>query len=130
MMLQKLWLLKIDWDDPIPQDLQDAWKTFVTDCHHLSSIQVPRNVLCDSPINIEIHIFSDASQCAYGACAYLKSYNKYNEVTVNLLCSKSKVSPLKPTTIPRLELCAALLAARLSKCVQESIKYTPSRIVH
>ncbi|XP_073941100.1 uncharacterized protein [Choristoneura fumiferana] len=77
-----------------------------------------------------MHVFSDASQAAYGACVYMKSVTQNHHVTVRLLCAKSKVSPLKPTTMPRLELCAALLAARLGRAVLDSLRYKPDRVVH
>lgn len=130
MMLQKLWQQKIEWDEPVPQSIQESWMEFINNLPSLSTLQIPRKVLCQSPKSIEMHVFSDASQCAYGACVYMRTIDNNNDVRVNLLCAKSKVSPLKPTTIPRLELCAALLAARLSKSVVDSIRHKPSRIVH
>ncbi|XP_045448098.1 uncharacterized protein LOC123656463 [Melitaea cinxia] len=54
-----------------------------------------------------------ASERAYGACLYIRSVHKSGLVTVHLLTSKNRVAPIKPTTMPRLELCGALLAARL-----------------
>ncbi|XP_026330484.1 uncharacterized protein LOC113237982 [Hyposmocoma kahamanoa] len=82
------------------------------------SFPIKTRVLCDEPVSIELHSFSDASQNAYGACVYLRSEDSEGNVTINLLCSKSKVAPIKATTIPRLELCAALLAAKLEVLVQ------------
>ncbi|XP_047032656.1 uncharacterized protein LOC124639368 [Helicoverpa zea] len=130
IMLQKLWLLKLDWDDPVPQDIQESWDVFVNNLHYLATLQVPRYVNCDNAKFIEIHAFSDASQCAYGACVYVKTVNQNNEVSIKLLCAKSKVAPLKPVTIPRLELCAALLAARLTRAVCSAIRHQYSRVVH
>ncbi|KAB0805650.1 hypothetical protein PPYR_02620 [Photinus pyralis] len=63
---------------------------------------------------IELHTFSDASQLAYGCCAYIRIQDFNNKYHVHLLCAKSKVAPLKTLTIPRLELCAALLSAQLA----------------
>lgn len=130
IMLQGLWKAKLDWDDPVPDSIRAEWINFSSNLNCITNLQIPRLVLGDSPTNIELHAFSDASQHAYGACIYMKSTNSNNYVTVRLLCAKSKVAPLKPTTIPRLELCAALLAARLCKSVTDSIRYSPSRIVH
>lgn len=130
MMLQKLWQQKIDWDEPVPQPIKESWAEFVDNLPSLSTLQIPRKVLCNAHKEFEMHVFSDASQCAYGACVYMRTIDANDDVRVNLLCAKSKVSPLKPTTIPRLELCAALLAARLSKSVVDSIRHKPSRIVH
>lgn len=130
LMLQKLWQLKVGWDEPVPDNIEQAWQDFANGLPVLSNLQIPRFVACVSPKFIEIHSFSDASQVGYGACVYVKTIDINGEILVKLLCSKSKVAPLKPTSIPRLELCAALLAARLSKAVIESIRYVPDRIIH
>ncbi|XP_043469792.1 uncharacterized protein LOC122503353 [Leptopilina heterotoma] len=61
----------------------------------------------------ELHGFADASKVAYGAVIYLRIINESGEIKVLLISSKSKVAPLKEQTIPRLELLAALLLARL-----------------
>ncbi|CAH4035032.1 unnamed protein product [Pieris brassicae] len=91
-------------------------------------------VLCDSPKYIDLHSFSDASQSAFGSCVYIKTISTNGDVTVQLLCAKSKVAPLKPTSIPRLELCAALVATKLTNVVDSYkaiyiIRYKPARIV-
>nr|XP_049699604.1 uncharacterized protein LOC126053427 isoform X5 [Helicoverpa armigera] len=64
---------------------------------------------------------SDASERAFGCCVYLRSVNMEGAVKVQLIASKNRVAPIKPTTIPRLELCGALLGARLCAKVQSSI---------
>ncbi|KAL0861062.1 hypothetical protein ABMA27_009574 [Loxostege sticticalis] len=130
MLLQRLWQQKIEWDDPVPDEIQHEWQKFANGLHFLSKLQIPRSVLCDSPTRIELHTFSDASQTAYGACIYMRSIDADGKVTVRLLCGKSKVAPLKPTTMPRLELCAALLSARLCKTVIDSIRYKPNQVYH
>lgn len=63
-------------------------------------------------------MLSDASQNAYATCIYLRSTDNYGNYYVQLLCSKTKVSPLKQLTIPRLELCACLLGAKLINSVK------------
>ncbi|GFW09303.1 integrase catalytic domain-containing protein [Trichonephila clavipes] len=63
---------------------------------------------------VQIHTFSDASQKAYGAAAFLRVKHK-DRVSVDLVTSKSRVAPLKRLSLPRLELMGALLAARLAK---------------
>lgn len=68
-----------------------------------------------------MHIFCDASQVAYGACLYVRSTSD-NAVLVRLLSAKSRVAPIKPTTIPRLELCAALVGVRLYEKVLSSLR--------
>ncbi|XP_050535012.1 uncharacterized protein LOC126902032 [Daktulosphaira vitifoliae] len=73
--------------------------------------------------NIKIHGFSEASEKAYGGCIYLRCTDIDGKHRVRLICGKSKVAPLKVISIPRLELCAALLLARLSYNVMEQLKF-------
>lgn len=63
--------------------------------------------------DVELHGFSDASTRAYGAVLYTRCVSADGSIYTELVCSKSRVAPLKPTTIPRLELCGALLLAHL-----------------
>lgn len=77
-----------------------------------------------------MHCFCDASQKAYGACIYLRSTNSQGDIQTHLLCAKTKVAPLTPTTIPRLELCAALLGAQLSSTVTKALRCQIDRHVY
>ncbi|CAG9137809.1 unnamed protein product [Plutella xylostella] len=130
ILIKKLWILKLDWNDPVPNELKKEWEKIKNGLLYLQQISVPRLSLIDSPVQIELHSFSDASMLAYGACVYLRSVNVSGQVVVRLLCAKSRVSPIKQSTIPRLELCGALLAARLCQAVVESLRLSFTRLVH
>ena len=72
---------------------------------------------------IELHGFCDASEKAYGACIYLKSVDASGHAKVQLYCAKSRVAPIKNIqTIPRLELCAAVLLSHLYLSVKNAIQ--------
>ncbi|GFX21605.1 uncharacterized protein TNCV_1400191 [Trichonephila clavipes] len=77
---------------------------------------------CRFPEVIEIHGFADASERCYGAAVYCKSKNLKSETLVWLITSKSRVAPIKSLTIPRLELCAAVLLAKLVKRVVAALQ--------
>lgn len=128
-LLQKLWLTKVGWDDALPPDIVLYWKKFVESISNLYKLRIPRFVMCDSPKVIELHIFTDASQIAYGACAYIRTWNANGDITVKLLCAKSRVAPVKPVSIPRLELCGALVGAKLLEKVRQSLRVTFNNIV-
>ncbi|XP_050312232.1 uncharacterized protein LOC126747553 [Anthonomus grandis grandis] len=121
ILIQKLWLLKIGWDSTIPFDLEKDWLEIKIDLVNLNRLEVKRHAIIKDAKKIELHGFSDASEHAYSAAIYLRSEDDTGKVQVSLLCSKTKVSPLKVLTIPRLELCGALLLARLIKVVSEAI---------
>ncbi|XP_061706638.1 uncharacterized protein LOC133517360 [Cydia pomonella] len=129
VLLQRLWMLKADWDTPVPNDIAKTWTRFVADLSNLKSIRIPRYVLNDNPKHLELHIFCDSSITAYGACAYVRAIDNDNSVTVRLLCAKGKVTPIKPVTLPKLELCAALVAARLYAKIDSSLRSRFNKVV-
>ncbi|XP_060846095.1 uncharacterized protein LOC132925744 [Rhopalosiphum padi] len=115
LMLQQLWRLKIQWDEPLPNEIQEQWITYRNSLCELNNLIIPRQITCKNDIvNIQIHGFADASINAYGCCLYLRCTNSDGVHTSKLICAKSKVAPLKVISLPRLELCAALLLSRLS----------------
>jgi len=66
-------------------------------------------------------VFADASENAYAAAVYLRGIGLSREWQSSLLVAKTKVAPLKLKSIPRLELCGALLAARLLHKVADEL---------
>nr|CAH7762833.1 unnamed protein product [Callosobruchus chinensis] len=122
ILMQRLWLEKLTWDELVPAHISAHWNKFLTDLTVLNDLHIHRRVLCDSAERIEMHGFSDASEAAYGGCIYLRSTNAKGETFVSLLCAKTKVAPLKTVSLPRLELLGALVLARLAKKVRESLR--------
>ncbi|XP_072401168.1 uncharacterized protein [Diabrotica undecimpunctata] len=72
-------------------------------------------------VKLEPHGFCDSSEKAYGACIFIKSTDSLGRSYSFLLCAKSKVAPLKPVTLPRLELCGAVILSRLTNKVKNSL---------
>ncbi|XP_067214210.1 uncharacterized protein [Linepithema humile] len=130
MILQRLWKLQLPWDDPLPAEIQAEWRRFVHEFPSLSELRIPRQVCCSSPQRIEIHGFSDASEAAYGGCVYVRSTNEAGASVVKLLCSKSRVAPLKTLTIPKLELSAAHVLTQLVHKVVSSLDVKINRIYY
>lgn len=71
---------------------------------------------------LEVHYFGDASLDGYGACAYLRMFNKLKQIHVALITAKSRVIPSKGLTVPRLELQAAVEAVRLAAFVRTELQ--------
>ncbi|XP_054717285.1 uncharacterized protein LOC129226681 [Uloborus diversus] len=118
---QKLWLIKGDWDSPIPKFMETEWLKFQASFNEINDITIPRSVTIDSECEIELHGFADASSLAYAAVIYCRQ-TVDGSTTVSLLVAKTKVAPLKQISIPRLELCAAHLLAKLFLTVLNSLK--------
>ncbi|KAG5894734.1 hypothetical protein JTB14_006153 [Gonioctena quinquepunctata] len=84
--------------------LKDEWSAF-------EKIQFSRYMETVGTSPVMLVAFADTSMDGYGAVVYVRTVEENGEITVNLLCAKSKVSPFKVVTIPRLELVAALLSS-------------------
>ncbi|GFT41772.1 integrase catalytic domain-containing protein [Trichonephila clavipes] len=107
--------------DPL-DTINREWRQFVESLQVVNDININRCIVVEQPEVIELHGFSDASQSAYGAVVYCKSITSDGKMLVHLIASKSRVAPTKQTTIPRLELCAAVLLAKLVHRVKQVLK--------
>lgn len=129
LILQDLWKSGAHWDESVPQATYTRWSTLKSQLLELNRLTVPRQIkFGSSQRDVQIHGFCDASQNAYGACVYIRSRLKPDEYRSELLCSKSRIAPLKAVSLPRLELCAALLLARLVEKIQSAINTTDVQI--
>ena len=113
LFMKVLWQLKLEWAQELPDTVKEEWDEFRSTITSLNDLRIKRQVIIDNPVNVELHGFADASEDAYGVCIYLRSRNKAGSVMTSLICSKSRVSPLKKKSIARLELCAATLLSKL-----------------
>lgn len=118
--LQKLWTSNTVWDEVLPSDLLNYWIEFSQGLPCLSELSIPRYT---SSCVDDHHLvgFCDASAKGYSAVVYLRSVGADNKVKISLLRAKSRVAPLKTLSIPRLELCGALLLSRVMKSVIEDL---------
>ena len=116
--LQELWQIGLHWDDELPYDVKDKWIQLFKEMKELDRIGFKRCLVPpETPELPVLCVFSDASQEAFGACAYIRQKTKQGTYEVNFVAAKSRVAPLKQLTIPRLELQAAVLASRVAKTI-------------
>ena len=120
MFLQSLWLLKIDWGDPLPEREVRDWSRFLTSLRTLV-VEIPRSIFQPETVCIELHGFADASSKCFGAVVYAKTTTASSDILIRLVTSKSRCAPVKVVTIPRLELSAAVLLSKLMKRVQSTL---------
>jgi hypothetical protein len=115
ILLQRLWEIKLDWDDPIPDDVRQVWSQWRNELPLLTTMHVPRCYFSskDATVSTQLHGVSDASEDAYGGVVFLRTEDSTKKVHVALVISKTKVSPIKRLSIPRLELCGAQVLTKL-----------------
>ncbi|KAK7882057.1 hypothetical protein WMY93_028231 [Mugilogobius chulae] len=133
ILVQDLWKVGVGWDDPIqPEALLDLWNQWESELAYLPQVEIPRCYVppeADSDMpRREAHIFCDASERAYGAVEYLRTQDSQDEVHIAFVMARSRVSPRKQLSMPRLELCAALAGAQLAKVTMTELSLTPQHI--
>lgn len=136
MIIQDLWRDQHDWDQQITGHIKVKWAQFNEDLNNIGIISIDRWLGTSKGNKVQLHGFCDASEKGYGAVLYART-KRNGQYQIKLIASKSRVAPLKVTTIPRLELCAANLLVNLIEVIVpmfEEIKlpilcWTDSQIV-
>lgn len=124
-ILQTLTGMKLGWDERIPEEFKEQLSRWLYDLHLLSDYKVKRYIKphdFEHPVSTQLHHFGDASESGFGTVSYLRLMNKSNTVHSSFIMGKARVVPLKPVTIPRLELTAATAAVRIDWTMQEEIE--------
>jgi hypothetical protein len=126
VLLQRIWNLKISWDEPLPDEIIKKWFDWLGDVFLISQIKIPRWSGLKKSSQLQLHIFCDASEEGFCIAIYTRVKNG-NDIKTTLLLSKSRVSPLKAESISRLELIACVLAVRMCSVVRETYPATPEK---
>ena len=128
LLFQKISSNSIPWKKPLTSELKSDVVKWQQTIIHLKKIRISR---WTNPLGLEnsicqLILFSDASKDGYGMCSYLRRFQRGAEdrISVSFLIGKAHVVPTNmmqnPTegalphldSIPRLELCAAKIAAQ------------------
>ncbi|XP_070140460.1 uncharacterized protein [Drosophila kikkawai] len=124
ILMQDIWLASVEWDEFLPAELLHRWHDFLRSYSFLHQVRIPRWVHFQPGVQVQIHGFCDASQKAYGAAIYVR-IQRDGIISSNLLTSKTKVAPVKTVSLPRLELCGAVLLSDLWTAILPQIPFGP-----
>lgn len=134
ILLLKLFLRKLtvggyNWDDKLPDDVENEFKQLLLEVAPLSNFSINRHIRLSTIV--ELHCFCDASQNAYGICVYLRCHiNTVDcQAKPTLIFAKARVAPLKERSIPQLELIAIQCGRKALEFVEKSLHCDISRKV-
>ncbi len=124
ILFQQLCVDKIGWDKVLKGSYRERYEKLMKDLEKVHDVDIPRCLVSKgSEIKkVQLHGFLDASIQAYAAVVYLRIEYVCGKVEIKFLASKSKVSPIKSQSIPRLELLGACLLAKLVNTLSEILK--------
>ena len=97
LLVRELWRRNIDWDQDIGADSRRIWRCWREAANFLSEVEVDRcfNLHDSSVTDIQMHVFADASELAYGSVSYLKFSHKDGTCSCTFVKAKSKLAPIK-----------------------------------
>lgn len=127
--IQNLWRIGIGWDEIVAPEIAESWKAYYYSLARLSEMQIPRWIGTSTAKDVQLHVFCDASNTAYGTVIYTRAIGEDGSIITNLITSKGKLASLKSITIPRLELTAARMGAKLAEKVATMLSI-PANLIH
>ena len=122
-LLQDVWRTSCGWDENVDDGLLIRWEAWLATLPDLRELKIPRCFFPHrtNPTSTQLHVFADASELGYGSVAYLR--REYEDgIETSFVFAKSRVAPLKFVTIPRMELCAAVMAVRVALFVLAELR--------
>ncbi|XP_062393459.1 uncharacterized protein LOC134080863 [Sardina pilchardus] len=131
LLLRELTSTTVDWDAPLSTEKEAEWNAWRDSLQDLEQFETPRAYTVASLSNSvrkEVHVFADASIQAIAAVAYLKVTDSDGMCHVGFIMGKAKLAPLPNHTVPRLELCAAVLAVDVAELIVQELDYKPDSL--
>lgn len=121
LFLQLLWKEGVEWDDKLSDGMSHRWMAIEDELNKIHTLRVPRFISYGGKVRITMLCFCDASELCYSTAVYLKI--QYEEqAQVNLTFSKTRVTPKRKLSLPRLELLAVLIGIRCMNWVEKGLK--------
>ena len=115
LLIQEVWKAGLSWDEPLNPEMNILACALVKELSNFD-FQISREVVV-RPAPVVLHVFGDSSTKCFGIVAYISCNGK-----LQFLMSKSRLAPIKPPTLPQLELTALNFAARIAKFILESYR--------
>ena len=133
IIMRKIWSHEsvIGWDDAIPKQIEEEWLQITSELKEVDQISFTRSLSPTGKVGKpSLVLFSDGSQQAYAAVAYIRWAMNDGGYTARLVASKSRMAPVKVLDIVRIELCGAVLSTRLRATIEKELKMEYDKVIH
>ncbi|XP_045456869.1 uncharacterized protein LOC123666892 [Melitaea cinxia] len=122
LLFQQVWQLQLKWDEPLPENILKEWESMKIDLENINKFYIPRWLGTIKNNVIELHGFSDASTKCYACVVYCKVMT-HEQTSVTMIAGKSRLVPVNnKLTLPKLELCGALLLIKLLSKIKSCLE--------
>ncbi|GFS82559.1 uncharacterized protein TNCV_2469991 [Trichonephila clavipes] len=121
------WEVKLAWDSPLPLGLCNKFDKWFKDILLLQNLEIPR--YCEINSDSDLHVFVDASKEAYTASIFVRT-KLASGIKLHLLRAKARVAPTKSVSMPRLELLACCVGARLANSFINSLDIPDLKVTY
>ncbi|KAF0310336.1 hypothetical protein FJT64_018671 [Amphibalanus amphitrite] len=122
LLLKRLWIAGHSWDQTVASDVRKDWRKWLLELEQIDGFSIPRPYATGGDCGYQLHMFCDASMEAMAAAVYVKPED--NSRAPTLVMAKARLAPRQAMSVPRLELTAAVIGARLVTYVQSQLDIT------
>ncbi|XP_075157654.1 uncharacterized protein LOC142230919 [Haematobia irritans] len=117
ILMQQAWQCGVEWDDSLPEEINEKWKKWLQNLDKVAQYAIPRYYFSIDPaVKIELHMFCDASEDSMATVAYWRVLYK-EKTDVVFVAGKTSCAPIRYHSIPKLELQSAVMATRLKQTI-------------
>ncbi|XP_035219883.1 uncharacterized protein LOC118192962 [Stegodyphus dumicola] len=92
IFLQKLWVQKLSWDEPLFATIAHEWQQIVSNLKTVENIKINRCILSNHPSKISLIGYADASEAAYGAVVYLICVDEDHRLVISSTTTSQQIS--------------------------------------
>ena len=127
--LRDLVVKGLKWSDPVEGADRAWWESWFQIVQELAHVSIERCLFPeeDDIVESQLHTFGDASEEAYAAVVYIRNQCRCGKIIIRIVKASSKLAPKKSLSVPKLELNAALLSARVAAAVQHCLSHSIGR---